>query len=217
VCCITQNSSLPVDLPYIFPPKFYPISSLRLANGPAAIAWEVSEPYKLARSFRLYKRTRRKRSLSAIYKSATCFAILCILHLPLWRLTSSEQTWQTPDPRAPCASHTVIICRPPHVDIYGALLSCNYFHGIIILRKFCKINYGKYFNSPSFPTLKKLQGKKDKYDIPCCYARYQVECPVRSASCYKYDRPGLTFKDEAYLFYIRIQLVPRCKHSPLRL
>jgi hypothetical protein len=25
------------------------------------------------------------------------------------------------------------------------------------------------------------------------------------------------FKDEAYLFYIRTQCVPRCKHSPLRL
>jgi Leu/Phe-tRNA-protein transferase len=25
------------------------------------------------------------------------------------------------------------------------------------------------------------------------------------------------FKDEAYLFYIRTQCVPRCKHSPLQL
>jgi hypothetical protein len=25
------------------------------------------------------------------------------------------------------------------------------------------------------------------------------------------------FKDEAYLFYIRTQRVPRCKHTPLRL
>jgi hypothetical protein len=25
------------------------------------------------------------------------------------------------------------------------------------------------------------------------------------------------FKDEAYLFYIRTECVPRCKHSPLRL
>jgi hypothetical protein len=27
----------------------------------------------------------------------------------------------------------------------------------------------------------------------------------------------LTFKNEVYLFYIRTQCVPRCKHSPLRL
>jgi hypothetical protein len=28
---------------------------------------------------------------------------------------------------------------------------------------------------------------------------------------------SLTFKDEAYLFHIRIQSVPRSKHSPARL
>jgi hypothetical protein len=29
--------------------------------------------------------------------------------------------------------------------------------------------------------------------------------------------PNSPFKDEAYLFYIRTQLVPRCKHFPIRL
>jgi hypothetical protein len=38
------------------------------------------------------------------------------------------------------------------------------------------------------------------YPVPCVFIRSE-----------------LTFKDEAYLFYIRTQCLPRCKHSPLRL
>jgi hypothetical protein len=33
----------------------------------------------------------------------------------------------------------------------------------------------------------------------------------------QFTQANQLFKDEAYLFYIRTQCVPRCKHSPLRL
>jgi hypothetical protein len=44
----------------------------------------------------------------------------------------------------------------------------------------------------------------------------EVDHLPSSSAEVKSERTG-TVKDEAYLFYIRTQCVPRCKHSPLRL
>jgi hypothetical protein len=48
---------------------------------------------------------------------------------------------------------------------------------------------------------------------------YGKICSVHMHMQGHYVEPGEKgeFKDEAYLFYIRTQCVPRCKHSPPRL
>jgi hypothetical protein len=49
-------------------------------------------------------------------------------------------------------------------------------------------------------------------------ARYlEVLCSWLFSMTFQEHLTSQPFKDEAYLFYIRTQCVPRCKHSPLRL
>jgi hypothetical protein len=70
-------------------------------------------------------------------------------------------------------------------------------------------NGGSGFLTQTRHVLPEMRGLKDKlraYFVTVQLTDLYVACNSRSRQ---------PFKDEAYLFYMRTQCVPRCKHSPL--
>jgi hypothetical protein len=69
-----------------------------------------------------------------------------------------------------------------------------------------------YSPPPSADVKNKWIYTTDPVCLHCVYREnFSLLCLHRQETCIQ------PFKDEAYLFYIRTQCVPRCKHSPLRL
>jgi hypothetical protein len=98
------------------------------------------------------------------------------------------------------------ISENPHVYLLVSTdtLASSHCHTIWPLRPLQSHDFSQYSRYVNFST-------KASAAIPTV----KCHCPLLLSFLVTInDEP---FKDEAYLFYIRTQCVPRCKHSPLRL